>query len=212
MCFSFESSFHSWLYSLFLCFILLFYNNSIQNLWIVFFVITFTQIQIIESLIWLSKDYDNEKSVLGKYIPFLLWLQPFIQTIGAYMVTKNNYLLILSGIYLYLALQSLNTTDTYKIKISKSNHLIWKRYSNDGKEYKSIFGENENYQYLYIFGLFFGLLFIPNEIMKYALILFGIISILYINNKYTSEEFSSQWCNISINYILSANIINFIFI
>lgn len=211
MCFSFESSIKSWFLALAGClFLLAFSKNKNLSIWISAFTLTFTQIQVLEAIIWktLEANKNADVSNIARYIPVLLWCQPFIQSIFGYIYTKNIFLLYLSFVYLFMIFMELNSSDTIKIQISKSGHLVWKRYR-DGKPIY-LLGDNMIVGLIYLFGLLAPLFFIDNEhfITKIGLIGFGVMSLLY-SFTYGPDEFSSMWCYIAVNYILVAIIAEF---
>ena len=219
MCFSFSSSINSWFIALIgSIFLLAISNNTSLALWTSAFTLTFTQIQIIEAIIWKSLEMNKNADVsnVAKYIPILLWFQPFVQSLFGYFHTKNIFLLYLSFVYMLIILFELNTNDRFEIKISNNNHLVWKRIRN-GKSPRSdglsasgkniyILGDNYLYGIIYLFGLVAPVFFISdNLLMKYGLASAGIISFIY-SLSFEPEEFNSMWCYYAINYILIANL------
>lgn len=204
MCFSFEVSINSWFLVLAECiFLLAFSKNKSLSIWITAFTLTFTQIQIIEAILWntLNTNKDADVTYIAKYIPVLLWCQPFIQSLFGYLYTNNTFLLCLSFIYLFILIVDFNYNDIFEVKISKNGHLVWKRFR-DGQSI-SILGNNDVIGLLYLFGLIAPLFFIDSGhlVTKIGLIGFGISSFIY-SLSYESGEFSSMWCYIAINYIL----------
>jgi len=207
MCYSFESSIRSWFIALISSlFLLAISKNITQSIWISAFTLTFTQIQIIEALIWKSiEDNNTNLNNIVKYIPLLLWCQPFVQCLFGYINTKNQYLLYLSLIYLFIIFVEMQTDDKYSVDISKDNHLIWRRNRNN----KSIFilGDYNVYPYLYLFGLFAPLFFINNNniLTKVGLLGTAVISFMY-SLQYSKDEFNSMWCYTAVSYIIVANV------
>lgn len=208
MCFSFESSMRAWFIALIGSISLLIISkDKLLGIWISIFTLTFTQIQIIEALIWKSFETDSKADVsnIAQYIPILLWSQPLIQSLLGYIYTKNNTLLVLTFIYLIIITMELGTNDDYDITISNNGHLVWHRYRNSKEIF--ILGDYLIYIPLYLIGLIGSLFLIPNErfVTKYSLISFAILSLLY-STRYETNEFNSMWCYVAIGYILVANL------
>lgn len=200
MCFSFESSIKSWIYALLACILLLLISSCNQlAVWISVFTLTFTQIQIIEAMIW--RDINNGKnSDLVKYIPVLLWFQPLIQCLFGFSYSKNYLLLGLSFVYMTIILKELYSKDTFSATISEDHHIIWNRYNINNKPI-FILGDSDLYILIYLLGMFIPLLFIKNNITKYVLLGYGIGSILYTGYFYKQDEFNSLWCYNAVNYV-----------
>jgi len=209
MCYSFESSFNNWFLILVLsaCLIVNDRGNEIANkidIWIALFTLTFGQIQIVEAMIWneLSKPNLDKKKIsqLVSYIPILLAAQPLVQSLGAYYVTKDINMLYLSFIYFVILLYQQYTSfniDSFDAVKGENGHLVWIRYDSKGEKI-NIFG-NSIFGLLYIIGLFLPLFFMPDTIMKYSLLAYGIASLIF-SRYYSGKEFSSYWCYIAIFY------------
>jgi hypothetical protein len=207
MCYSFESSYYNWILTLFLSGYLVYKhqnNKSVSTyLWISFFALTFSQIQIIESLMWnnLSTAYS-----IAKFIVPLLWLQPLIQSFMGYNATNEQILLLLSIMYLiifihqtYLAFNK----SSFNINIGQTGHLVWNRYNVNNNKI-DILGSGL-LSLIYLFGMIFPLFFMENKKLKISLIIYGIISFLYCYNKYNkTQEMGSIWCYMAVGYILIA--------
>jgi len=215
MCYSFESSYNGWFYTLFGVFVLLYQNPNKTNVWISLFVITFTQIQLIEAMIWTAIDSGDRKKAdeLARYLVPLLWLQPLVQTFGGYAITGNNFLLYLSVFYLAMLItqknEAFSKNNHFKITISKKGHLIWNRYDANGNKYESFFG-NKLFRYTYLMGLWFAILFIEDEFLKAVSLGFIFISLIYTKQTFADDEFSSMWCARAVQYITVANMIQII--
>jgi hypothetical protein len=189
------SNYHTWLQSFIGSVILLL--NSVQtcnknDIWLALVLLTVTQIQVIESIIWAyyeSKNYAKANEMV-KYIVPLLWLQPLVSFIAGYVVTKNKMLLNLS--YLYMVLMIYDTYhafngDVFSTELGKNNHLVWKR---NGKE-QIIF--NDTFGILYFVGLFIPFLFMEDKNMR--IIIITLIALTYIILKYKyDDELNSVWC------------------
>lgn len=219
MCYSFESSFNNWLLILLLsaCLIVNDKGDAIAkkiNIWIALFALTFGQIQIIEAMIWneLKNSVVNKQSLskLVSYIPILLIAQPLVQCLGAYYVTKDENMLYLSFLYVVILLYQLYTSyniNNFNAIKGENGHLVWIRYDEYGNEI-SIFG-NSIFGVLYLIGLFLPLLWMPDVIMKYSLLTYGIMSLIF-SVYYSGKQFYSFWCYIGSLYACISLIISYI--
>ena len=212
MCYSLKSSIKSWIVSFILCLIIL-CNQNISNsfTWIALFILTFTQIQIMESIIWgnLDKGKDveqnstNDNQFITYMILFMLLLQPIVNSGLAYKysTSPNSSILLVMfmvfiGIIIYEFFTSLN--DKFETTIGENGHLVWNRYKNtEINKYKKIsfFGEAHKgkiISILYLLGLFVPFLFMDGAI-KVIPLLFGSATFLYSYKNY-KDEFSSMWC------------------
>jgi len=85
MCYSFESSIRAWIISFILCTYML-ANPQKYNNWIPLMILTFTQIQIMEAIIWTSIDKNQEANKkTTKILFFMLWLQPLLNSLIGYL-------------------------------------------------------------------------------------------------------------------------------
>lgn len=194
MCYSTEASIKNWFLMLFLSVLLIITKTDNTSLWIMLFTLTFGQIQIIEALIW------SNKEEYISYIPTLLWLQPIAQCLGAYLVSKNVYLLYAIVFFIIMLIKSYISKDTYLIKKSKNNQLIWQRYDENNKRIMML--GNGYLNITYLFGLLLPLFFIKDPILRLILISYGIGSLVYSINH--GEAISSNWCFIAVGYPLLA--------
>lgn len=213
MCYSFESNYHSWLAALVGAALFLVYGTDDMktNIWISLFTLTFSQIQVIESTIWKLLENKNIKDAnkMAKYIIPLLWSQPLVQSFMGYNATNNNFLLIMSFIYLIIMLIEFNAISSdsseMTIDIGTKGNLVWSRFSNNTEVHLLT---NKLLSLLYIFGLFMPILYLQNnDVLKYSLLGFGSLSLLYSYQTSSIGEYTSKWCNISVLYIYVALII-----
>lgn len=210
MCLSTKQNLHNWYTALIGAFILLSRSpgskHHMTNIWTSIFTLTFTQIQVIESIIWSHVEENNYKKAneLARYIVPLLWAQPLMQTVMAYLNTFDSKLLALAGVYLSILIYQTElafTTDTFDIKITDSKHLAWDRVR-DGEVIPVLGGGLLHY--IYLFGLLYGLSFIEDRIMMLSLIIFAIISFIISYYYYPDNQFGSVWCYVSVGYIYTA--------
>lgn len=196
--FFFESSINSWFYAVISIIILLFLSQSRLAVWISVFTLTFTQIQLIEAMIWKNiKDYSNNKLI--KYISILLWFQPLVQCLFGYLYSNNPLMLYLSFIYIIIILKELKSTDTFSVTISNKGHLMWNRFENNKKIF--ILGNSNLYILLYLTGMILPLILIENQLAKYLLLGYGLGALLYSILNYSENEVGSLRCYHSVNYI-----------
>jgi hypothetical protein len=216
MCFSSAVNYRSWLISLIGAIILLIQGttqNSIpfDNIWIAIFTLVVTQIQVLESMIWTNienNNHDKANSMMKYFVP-LLWTQPLINIILAYIATKNKILIPLILFYLITIIYDTNnafTCDKFNFSLSKSKHLVWNRFQNEIQV--SIVG-NKLFSIMYLIGLIAPLYFISDLKLRITLILFGILSFIIIKYLY-GENFESMWCFVSIGFIYMALITKFV--
>lgn len=206
MCYSFESSYNNWLLSLIIIVYLILNEKDARfkntDVWVALFTLTFGQIQIIEAMLWneLGKDNPDKKTIqrTAKYIPALLLAQPLIQCLCCYFVTKNNYMLCLTFVYLGLLLYETAKKDVIDVTIGPNNHLVWKRYDSNNSVLP-LFG-NVYVGYAYMFGLIVPLFFINDTVIRNVLVAYGVGSMIYSLYRYNYEEFSTNWCYVAIGY------------
>ena len=192
MCYSFESSIKAWIITFILCTYML-ANPDKYNNWIPLIILTFTQIQIMEAIIWTSMDKNQEvNKKTTKILFFMLWLQPLLNSLIGYKNTHNNILLYATFFYtlilVYLHQTSIN--DKFISTIGPNGHLVWNRF--DQNNNKIEFFKNKLLIPLYLSGLLFPFFYIKGNI-KYIPISVGIGTFIYNLYKYESE-FSSMWC------------------
>ena len=203
MCFSLRVSLFSWFISLIAC-IYLFNRNKKYDRWVAMFVLVFSQIQILESLLWMSYNKSTEtfeNPYKCQFIVFIifyaLWFQPVINFFGAYLTTKNKICLYVTGFYIlllsYLAVQTIQ--NTWSVSKGENGHFVWHRY--DDKKKEKPFMGNSILGCIYVLGLFLPVIFIQNRNLKLTLLTFGLTTMLYLRYKYPNE-WSSMWCAISV--------------
>ena len=201
MCNSVMSNYSAWLQSFIVSIILLLTGTSTNNkndIWAGVVTLTVTQIQVIESIIWgyyESKNYDKANE-MTKYIVPLLWLQPLVNCVAGYVVTRNDHLLKL--IYMYSILFIYDTYnafnyDKFSVEIGANGHLIWKRNGNVSILSNNVFGG------LYLAGLFVPFLFMEDKKMRLVVLAFIITTFVILNYQY-DDEFNSVWCYVSATF------------
>lgn len=215
MCYSVESNYNNWLIALFGAIMMLIQGIKQENsdhIWIAVFTLTFTQIQVIEALIWTNLENKNQEKAdqLAKYFVPLLWAQPLAQHAMAYLATENTslvpMLLTTFGLMIY-DVQNAFTTDSFKVSRGEKGHLVWHRYR-DGEKISVL--SNDLFGGIYLIGLLLPILFMKDKVMSITLFVFGIISCLTIKYLYSDEEFNSMWCYVSVGYVFMALFTNLI--
>ena len=192
MCYSINSSYFNWVKTFLIGICLLIMYNDYDTIWVVSFILVFSQIQIFESIAWANMDHINNNKAINSLLILLLLLQPIVNTIFAYKKTKNKKLfylllmLIISLIYLIYLNKNIN------IKPGVNGHLTWLTKNN-----KFILN-NIIIVSIYLIGLLYPFVYLDNNFNKIILISFGVITFIYsLYNYYKSHEFSSYWCHVS---------------
>lgn len=183
-----------------------------------YFILVYITIQLLEFFIWvererlgLSKSADeamlqpdsqsNAKSseFWTRLIFVALWLQPLAQTYLAYRFGDTRYskqLAVVTIAYFALFIWAVAKATDTNVEFSSQpevadacakGHLWWSRGTNKD-------GFLGPAAWLYLFGLFFGLLFIQPKLYGKILIGFGLILAIYSSRNFSTREFSSMWC------------------
>jgi len=210
MCFSPKSSLSSW-WILALMSLFLWYRNEKYDRALAVFVFTLGLIQLIEYGI--HSGADPEQS--GRALFITLWLQCLVLAIGVFVFisaskdtdnpsTSENVVHTIAGWNLFLfaiifvvaLVLSFTSDSTFSAAPGPSGHIEW--YMNGG----SILGK---WGWLYLIGLFVPLILIFAyymwaDIEIAILILYGILSAVYVLANYSSTAFTSMWCYYSIGF------------
>ena len=205
MCYSFEASIISWFISLFGSMYML--SDDSYDKWLPLFILTFTQMQILEGVIWSSINTNNDINIKATtIILFLLWLQPLLNSLIGYKETQKNILLYLTFLYALIVLITYFTLgqDHFIATEGPHGHLVWNRYAKTGE--KKLFMGSYFMGILYLIGLFLPFFFYPN-VMGTITIIFGLVTFL-ITLTYYGEEFSSMWCHLSVALTILALLFN----
>ena len=196
MCYSFESSIKAWIISFLLSTYMLVNPEKYDN-WLPLMILTFTQIQIMEAIIWTSMKGNtevNEKAT--KILFFMLWLQPLLNFLIGYTNTNNELLLYGTFFYtlilVYLNMDSRN--DRFISTVGPNGHLVWNRYDKNNNKI-NLMGNN-SLGLFYLIGLLLPLFFMRGNI-KYIPIVITIATGLFEAYRYT-DEFGSMWCHTAV--------------
>lgn len=188
MCYSFDASLNAWLVS-FICSIYMLAHPAFYGFWIPIFILTFTQIQIAESIIWASPD---KNSYMTRMIGYLLWLQPLINSYMGYLDTKTTalfYMAIFFG-FVMIFYHVTAAADTFESTVGPTGSLQWNRFNPDGEEV-GIFG-NKIFNLAYLIGLFVPFLYMDST-AKYIPFIVGLPTLLW-SRWYSPTEYGSKWC------------------
>ena len=223
MCIDQRTSLNSFIFSVCISIFLIFLNKQF-DVGNAAFIISFTTIQLLEYYIWKSIDNNNksDNEYYTRLVPLVLFIQPIVQTYFSWKITNNNLLFNLLIVYILIFLFTLTTINNfeYQSEVGENKHLIWyktkvnfslplyKTKTDKTKvnpKEKTIVIQRFIFGYIYLLGLGIGLYFTQ----QYTLLLYGILSFMYIWKNYPEDEFSSMWCFVAIYYSILALMINF---
>jgi len=162
---------------------------------------------------------------LTSLIVIALWLQPLVQTYMAYKYGRETifrpliimFLAIYAITFIYAIFRALSTNIIFSSQpytgVGKSGidgngtqaggHLHW--MASDG----GILGGGP-LPYLYLFGLFFGLLFTVPAYYGWIVIVYGIITVTYALTQHAIQEVGSMWCLYAVGLSFILLIMSFI--
>src|SRR6266853_6074073 len=152
MCYDYKFSIIVWLVvsgtSIYILLNLVIYYN-----WIPLFILTYSQIQVSEAILWSSLDNKDVNGYVTAIIPYLLLMQPLVNSYVGYKNTNEIILYYMAVMYTFLILYYalLTKHSKYETTIGKNNGLEWNRYEN-GKEVMLL--GNWIIAILYLLGLF----------------------------------------------------------
>lgn len=193
MCQNKEISTLSWFGAL-MASLYLFFRGNPGDFWTGAFTLTFTQMQVLEALIWST---DGKEPFFNQLIPPALWAQPLVATTFLYQSDiQNEYILSAIILYLSLFILSIYNKKNIDITIGPNGHLVWQSQDGIGILGGSCESSNNILNYLYFLGVFVPFLYI-NSSAKLPLLAFGAGSYLYTRNVYP-EEANTLWCWISV--------------
>jgi len=193
MCYDYKSSIIAWLVGSGASVYML-ANPDIYYIWIPLFILTYSQIQILEAFLWKSLNDKEANGYVTNLIPYFLLLQPLVNSYAGYKTTNENVLYYMTIMYILLILYYAMITkqSTYQTSVNNKNEgLIWDRYDQDGN--KTMLLGNGLIGILYLLGLFIPLLYIPDPTTRYTVTTFAIVTFLYSLYNY-GKDLSSRWC------------------
>lgn len=214
MCYSYQSSIVSWLVAS-ASSIYMLANPEQYYTWIPLFILTFTQIQIFEAVIWASMGANNgANQYVTALLPYLLLAQPLVNSYLGYKTTNEQVLKDLSYVFaiVIVVYYFMTKGSTYITTIGKNGRLVWNRYAGSSG---TVAGSNVNVAFLgngliiilYLVGLFMPMFYIPDKTMRMIAILYTLGTLLFTMYSY-KEEMSSMWCYMAVWISLLALIFN----
>jgi hypothetical protein len=229
MCQSAKTSLVAWIVATVIAMIILTTGKKNAK-WNAFFILTFIAIQLLEFFIWhfrkseqLSASADearrlgcnSEKNrhsgdVMVRLILIGLWLQPLVQTYMAYKYGSGYkpQLMVITIVYFVMVLWSITQAMDRNAEFraqpvvcaeNANGHLTWSRSNSPN----GFVGPGPA-GYLYVFGLFFGLLFMTPKLFGIMLTLVGGAMVAYTSKTYAKGEFASMWCLFALFYAIVA--------
>jgi hypothetical protein len=174
-------------------------NPESYGIWLPIFILTFTQIQIMEAIIWTSIDSNNldinQKTT--RLLSFMLWLQPLMSILLAYNDSNESILLYGAAMYIMVIVFHYyrSRTDKFVSIVGENGHLEWNRFDKNGDEYTFVLG-GEWAIVLYMIGIVVPFLYMKGRMKYISLVFFGgtfLLSLLKFK-----KEFGSMWCFYSV--------------
>lgn len=196
-------------------------NKYIKQLCI--FIFAFTQIQILEYIIWKDQKCSGMNQTASSLLLPFLYFQPIALFTSGYFFNNfifPNYICIFFSIFFsYLAIESyINSDKSFCSKPSnKSGHLIWPTLNYELSKFKEVKLK------LYISSILLPFLFLKNEFLGINSFLFGVFGLLYTrhyisykkNNNISFIElfqgWESKWCYISVYFSIIVFGLTFIY-
>lgn len=205
MCFDWQSSLTSWVFSTGASWYL-YKRNKNYDRWNAGFITCFSTIQLLEAGIWATdpmKGPDRNNENLTKLILVGLAAQPLVQTYQGYLFSHRDVLWYATWVFvgfLFYTISKILTAKRgqYYSTVGPNGHLIWHTPS----ENKGLFGPKW-LGVLYMLGLFVPLLFMKSW-SGLPLIAIGLTTALYAMTSTSPREFGSMWCFTAIFYSLAA--------
>jgi hypothetical protein len=200
MCFSKETSFFTWIVAFTIGVVLL----QKGSYWKGLFLLTFSAIQLLEAIAWLSIENGDDllNSNTTKIILLALWLQPIVNVLcailfghfGEYIVYKQLFIYLLGALivtFIY-SLYRIFSGEQFKTHVGPTGHLIWTHTPNNTNLFAQDRFLSTLLGALYIIGLCAPLFFMPNHFGP--LLVMGSTVLWSFNNYWKTKEFSSMWC------------------
>lgn len=188
MCYNFETSISSWLMT-FIISIATLLNCDNNCKWIIIFVLVYSQVQIMEAIIWRNVKNSHAPT---KLLVHLLLLQPIINSLCGWYMVGSKVLLLISIVCVYALFDYYyrHIDHKYECIVGDNKHLVWTMKDAKGEK-QPILGKY--YVTIYILGLFIPFLFMKSN-LKYIPLAFGIISYIYSYTNTQGDEYMSLWC------------------
>jgi len=151
--------------------------------------LTYSQIQILEAIIWKNM---NDTQLPTKILAYMLLLQPLVNSFCGWSVTNNNILLFMTVMYIYVILEYYYHyhNNKYKSIEGTDGHLEWIMFNDTQKPTHILNG----YKLIYLCGLIIPFFFMHGS-EKYLPIMFAVITYLYSYiNIHNQNVGDSVWC------------------
>jgi hypothetical protein len=197
MCQSLAISFLAWCLILISSIVLIIRNHK-NDRWISLFLLVFGQIQVAEAILWalyktstqrlqtlqVEKFATLETSGLQMAlfaIVIILWSQPLINCIGAYMDTKQKQFKY--GVYVYTIMLIYGVMEAYSLNnqfflgLGPHNHFMWIRFQECIEVEHFIGGQIRSA--IYLFGMIFPFFYLEKAINRWVMIGYGSLTFLY---------------------------------
>jgi hypothetical protein len=151
-------------------------------------------------------------SLLTKFILVALWLQPLVHSAAGYMTTQSKTLLAGTLVFFVTFLiaiiavlkKSNGPSDEWKSEPGPNGHLIWYRPGASGMDFVKLLDGTPITSMMYMAGLLLPPLFMKPSGKGAVMTTFGITSFFVAKWTSNPNEFSSNWCYISVIYPLVA--------
>jgi len=189
MCMSAETSLATWTLAVVVAGYILCQSDSYTARWIAYLILAFTLIQLLEGLIWLSKD-PRTRDLLTRLILVALMLQPLVNTwlagrvFGPMKYIAYGYLLL----FVYTIHYAFRDERVWNSVRGENGHLVWKKGN------QMIFDELSFIGAMYLLGVTVPMLFIPGSV-KWLVLGVTLGTGLWSYYSYNrTGEFSSMWC------------------
>lgn len=204
MCYNFDTSINVWL-ATFILSMLILTKCSSNSMWIILFILTYSQIQILEAIIWRNM---NDTQLPTKILAYMLLLQPLLNSFFGWSITHNNILLFMTIVYVYIILEYYYYyhNNKYQSIKDKNGHLEW-IMTNDRNESTHVLN---GYKWIYLCGIIIPFFFMQGG-EKYLPIIFAIITYLYSYlNIHSQTTGASAWCYRATYLIIFVSIYEFV--
>lgn len=228
MCFSFQASILAWFIALFTSFIILYFSafisKKIKYIWFAIFLLTFSQIQIMEAILWSTENY-KINNFITIMIYYLLWLQPLINVLGLflykYSIIKLSFTTILYYLlpiiyYSFIMIYSLFFMDNshFMSHVNNNNHIIWCNSVDKYNYFLNGFTNNKILNFFIGSSYMIGLILPPALTFDYdgvIIMVYSLLSYLFTKMLFLIDEYASVWCYIAIGYSFVCIVCLFIF-
>jgi hypothetical protein len=209
MCQSLTISFLAWCLILISAIILIIRNHK-NDRWISLFLLVFGQIQVVEAILWAMyktstespqtlhverfATFETSAIQMGLFaIVIILWAQPLINCLGAYLDTHKPIFAWGCCLYfvflIYGAVEAYD--DTFYLGLGPHNHFLWIRFQKCVEIEHLIGGHIRSA--IYLTGMLLPFFYLENLKCRVTVITYGVATFLY-SMIFFQSEFGSMWC------------------